>query len=99
MNKAHEERVRAALNFAIRTHDRAEGPHWGINGKMSEFHAAIGLAQMQTYKLQGQARQLVVNRYANVLSKFSDLTYPWMYPARRGNFSRCCCRAPRQQRA
>ena len=76
MNKAHEERVRAALNFALRTHDRAEGPHWGINGKMSEFHAAIGLAQMQSYKLQGQARQLVVNRYANVLSKFSDLTYP-----------------------
>jgi dTDP-4-amino-4,6-dideoxygalactose transaminase len=75
-NKAQEEIVRATLNFGLRAPYRVHGPQWGINGKMSEFHAAIGLAQMECYKLHGQARQRVVTRYVDALSKLPDLTYP-----------------------
>lgn len=39
--------LRAAMNFGLQTHSATgcrQPPYWGINGKMSEFHAAIGLA-------------------------------------------------------
>jgi dTDP-4-amino-4,6-dideoxygalactose transaminase len=76
MNGMHEGNVREALNFALRSYDRPGGPRWGINGKMSEFHAAIGLAQMEIYELQGQARQLFIECYVDMLSEFAELVYP-----------------------
>ena len=39
--------LRAAMNFGLQSHSangEVQRPYWGINGKMSEVHAAIGLA-------------------------------------------------------
>jgi dTDP-4-amino-4,6-dideoxygalactose transaminase len=46
------------LNFALGSCDKPEGPAWGFNGKMSEFHAAVGLAQL------AQFEEIVVRRRA-----------------------------------
>ena len=47
--RSREAALRGALNFGLASQARPEGPRWGFNGKMSEHHAAIGLAQMQRF--------------------------------------------------
>ncbi len=52
--------LRAAMNFGLQTHTTTgdpQAPFWGINGKMSEFHAAIGLAVADTIAQRVAARQ------------------------------------------
>lgn len=52
--------LRAAMNFGLQTHSMTgnlQPPFWGINGKMSEFHAAIGLAVADGMVQRVAARQ------------------------------------------
>lgn len=72
---AREENLRSALNFALSTYSRAEGPSWGINGKMPEISAAIGLAQLRSFDLQLQARHRFIEGYLAILGRFSGLSY------------------------
>lgn len=85
-NTACEERLRGALNFALTTHARPEGPRWGINGKIPEIGAAIGLAQLENFDSQLKARRHFVEAYVEILGAFTGLSYvkdpgrsPWQF--------------------
>lgn len=71
--KELKSRLVSALNFGLRE-DRSFGP--GLNGKMSEFQAAIGLAQMDHIDRLVEARRDMANWYFEILSVWADLTYP-----------------------
>lgn len=72
----HEDTLRSALNFALNSDANPERPAWGFNGKMSEFHAAIGIVQL------GRIRELVILRqafaaiYRDRLARYSELACP-----------------------
>ena len=57
---AHQSSVNAlrrALNFGLPMECPAEPPFWGINGKMSEFQAAVGLAVAAGFSRRLEARR------------------------------------------
>lgn len=66
-NQANERAVRSALNFGLPDFEVDGGPRWGINGKLSEVHAAIGLAALKTLDERLSARQALAKRYIDVL--------------------------------
>lgn len=60
-------RIERALNFGfIRARD-AEAS--GINGKMSEYHAAVGLAELDGWPEKRQALQAVADRYRKAMAE------------------------------
>jgi dTDP-4-amino-4,6-dideoxygalactose transaminase len=75
-NLEHDEAMRAAINFALRTHGQPEGPMWGFNGKMSEFHAAIALAQLKQIGDNVRARQAFAADYMARLAGLPDVIAP-----------------------
>ena len=75
-HRAHDEALRAALAFALASHLSPDGPHWGFNGKMSELHAAVGLAQLPRFGPALRRRQEFVARYIDLLAKRDDLEFP-----------------------
>ncbi|MBY6081849.1 DegT/DnrJ/EryC1/StrS family aminotransferase [Ruegeria arenilitoris] len=69
-----ETRLRSAMNFGQLTHTRdgAEArPLWGINGKMSEVAAAVGLAVADSMRQRVMARQSMARRWRNALDQVS----------------------------
>jgi dTDP-4-amino-4,6-dideoxygalactose transaminase len=68
-----EYRLRKALNFGLP--DTATEPHWGINGKLAEFHAAVGLAVARGFTDQLRTRQRLAARYIDVASRFPGLSF------------------------
>ncbi|WP_322418951.1 DegT/DnrJ/EryC1/StrS family aminotransferase [Mesorhizobium huakuii] len=68
--------LRAALNFGLASYQNAHGPFWGFNGKMSELHAAVGLAQLARFDRIVRHRQAYVRRYLARLATYSNLRYP-----------------------
>ena len=63
-------RLRAAMNFGLQTHvseGNAQAPYWGINGKMSEVHAAIGLAVADNIASRVIARQKMAANWIEYL--------------------------------
>lgn len=74
-NAAHADAVREASNFALHSYETADGPDWGINNKMSELHAAVGLAQLKNYKKLRANRLVFVEGYIKLLQKYSNLSY------------------------
>jgi dTDP-4-amino-4,6-dideoxygalactose transaminase len=60
---ATAEAVRAAMNFSLQAYRRADLPAWGFNGKMSELHAAVGLAQLERFAERLAGRQAFAARY------------------------------------
>lgn len=68
--------VRSALNFALPSHASPAGPHWGFNGKLSEIHAAIGLAQLQRYRDIIAQRQVFAAAYFAMLEEFPEIVTP-----------------------
>ena len=57
--------LRRVMNFGLQD-GQLRG--WGFNGKMSEFTAAIGLAQNAVFDAQLQERRAAAAAYANLLS-------------------------------
>ena len=72
-HKSHKEAVRAALNFGLRP-DRGFG--YGINGKMTEFQAAIGLAQVPHTDRMVEGRRKMANWYSSVLRRYQEIVLP-----------------------
>jgi dTDP-4-amino-4,6-dideoxygalactose transaminase len=72
----HDGALRAALNFGLRSYNQPGGPIWGFNGKMSEFHAAIGLAQLTRYGEIVNSRQAFVAAYQDRLAASKNATIP-----------------------
>ena len=74
-HRSHEESLRAALNFALTTYQNSQ-PRWGFNGKLSEFHAAVGLAQLDRFEGMISKRQAFAGGYVERLAKHGDLIFP-----------------------
>ncbi len=95
-NAADEERLRAALNFGLVTAARQQTPRWGINGKLSEIHAAIGLAALDGFERRLAERRALAGAYIKALSRFDGVrcetdaaaapwqVFPALMPARAG---------------
>lgn len=77
-----KERVKRVCNFG---QERGEVLEAGLNGKMSEFHAAVGLAVLEDIDQAIAHRQRVAARYRKALSGLSWLDHP-----------KACGRAPYQ---
>jgi dTDP-4-amino-4,6-dideoxygalactose transaminase len=75
-HRTHDAALRSALNFALDSYARPEGPAWGFNGKMSEFHAAVGLAQLIRIDRLVQRRQTFAGTYRDALRRYSEVDYP-----------------------
>jgi dTDP-4-amino-4,6-dideoxygalactose transaminase len=68
-----DERLRKALNFGLP--DPNTKPNWGINGKLSELHAAVGLAVARGFNDALRTRQQLAARYIDVASRFPVLSF------------------------
>jgi dTDP-4-amino-4,6-dideoxygalactose transaminase len=64
-----EEPLLAALNFSLNAPFRPDLPSWGFNGKISEFHAGVGLAQAERFSARVVGRQAFAARYVGELSE------------------------------
>lgn len=64
--------LRSAINFGF-PHDPKQGGGWGINGKMPEFSAAIGLAMLDRYPDVLAFRRAQARRYMELLAGFQDI--------------------------
>jgi dTDP-4-amino-4,6-dideoxygalactose transaminase len=64
-----------ALNFGLERGCPAPGS-WGINGKLPEFSAAVGLAVLETFEQVVGLRRFMAASYSNILSNFSSLHFP-----------------------
>lgn len=73
-HRRHEAALRSASNFGLA--GPAAGPSWGVNAKMSEFHAAIGLAQLRRYGEAVRRRQDSARLYRAVLADFPEVSCP-----------------------
>ena len=75
-HRAHEDALRAALNFALNSHAKPEGPAWGFNGKMSEFHAAIGIVQSARIDERVRQRRMFAAIYRDRFARHAELICP-----------------------
>ena len=69
------EALRRALNFGLRR-GSLPGGWWGINGKLPEFSAAIGLAVLEDFDRIINHRRAAALRYVDLLKDFDQLDYP-----------------------
>jgi dTDP-4-amino-4,6-dideoxygalactose transaminase len=74
-NASSEKALRRALNFGLPLTVDGELPTWGINGKLSEFHAAVGLAVASAFNAQLLARRGMAARYIAALSDFPEIGF------------------------
>ena len=74
-NVSAEKALRRALNFGLPVAVAGELPTWGINGKLSEFHAAVGLAVASVFNAQLRARRVMAARYTLALSGFPEVCF------------------------
>ena len=85
-NKKMYERVRLLKNFGIADEETVIAP--GINGKMNELQAALGLARINTVTDEIQQRRRVARQYHDCLAKTPGLTLPPMnVPNVESNFA------------
>jgi dTDP-4-amino-4,6-dideoxygalactose transaminase len=75
-NRRHDAALRSVLNFALDSHAKPEGPGWGFNGKMSEFHAAVGLAQLARFDDIVVRRRAFAAVYRERLARYPELVCP-----------------------
>ena len=70
-NSALAARLRAMANFGF----GLDAPSWGTNAKMSEYHAAVGLAHLRLWPAQTAARMELLNRFKLALSLDAGNTF------------------------
>jgi dTDP-4-amino-4,6-dideoxygalactose transaminase len=75
-NRAHDAALRSALNFALNSYAKPGGPAWGFNGKMSEFHAAIGIVQLTRIRSIVSRRQAFAVIYRDRLARYPEVVCP-----------------------
>ena len=75
-SRSHDSALREALNFALSSAQKAIAVPWGFNGKMSEFHAAVGLAQLARFEGVVRKRQAFASLYLDRLRNFPELKFP-----------------------
>jgi dTDP-4-amino-4,6-dideoxygalactose transaminase len=72
-HRTTETGLRRAFNFGLPAAENGAPPHWGINGKMSEFQAAIGLAMAEIFATQLACRRRVAAGYAALMRDFPEV--------------------------
>jgi dTDP-4-amino-4,6-dideoxygalactose transaminase len=75
-HRTRDPALRSALNFALNSYAQPEGPFWGFNGKMSEFHAAVGLAQLDRFGDLVVRRRAFAAVYRDRLARYPQLLCP-----------------------
>jgi dTDP-4-amino-4,6-dideoxygalactose transaminase len=75
-NGVHDAALRSALNFALDSYAKSEGPLWGFNGKMSELHAAIGIVQSNRIAHIVNRRQAFAAIYRDRLARYPEVVCP-----------------------
>jgi len=73
-HRSLEASLRRALNFGLSPTSPADLEGWGINGKLSELHAAVGLAAAVGYEARVARRRELVRRYAAITLAFPAVT-------------------------
>lgn len=68
--------IRSALNFGLPTRFGVDVSGWGINGKISEAHAAVGLAVLETFDMRLARRRDLAARYIERLSEVVAIEFP-----------------------
>lgn len=68
-------RIRSALNFGLPTRFGDEVSAWGMNGKISEVHAAVGLAVIQTFDARLDRRRRLAARYIERLTGVPEIQF------------------------
>jgi dTDP-4-amino-4,6-dideoxygalactose transaminase len=69
------EALRRALNFGLKR-GSVPGGCWGINGKLPEVSAAVGLAVLEDFDRIIAHRRAAALRYIDLLKDFHNLDYP-----------------------
>lgn len=69
-------KIRSALNFGLPTRFGTDVSAWGINGKISEAHAAVGLAVLETLERRLARRRDLAARYMERLAGFAAIEFP-----------------------
>jgi len=69
-------KIRSALNFGLPTRFGEEVSAWGINGKLSEAHAAVGLAVLETLESRLKRRRELAAGYIARLRDVAGLQFP-----------------------
>jgi dTDP-4-amino-4,6-dideoxygalactose transaminase len=72
----HDGALRSALNFALNSYAEPRGPSWGFNGKMSEFHAAVGILQLARIGDIVRRRQAFAALYRDRLTHYPQIVCP-----------------------
>jgi dTDP-4-amino-4,6-dideoxygalactose transaminase len=65
--------LRRALNFGLERGVERHGA-WGINGKLPEISAAVGLAALEEFASVIRRRQLIAVRYAQLIGRFEEIS-------------------------
>ncbi|MFD0675491.1 MULTISPECIES: DegT/DnrJ/EryC1/StrS family aminotransferase [unclassified Paenibacillus] len=76
-------RIRQASNFGFS--EERESKQMGINGKLSEYAAAIGLATLDVFELKKQKREQVFEWYMEGLEHLGLLEQGWRLQEVRGS--------------
>jgi len=80
---ALRERIARLRNFGIVDEETVDGV--GLNGKISEIHAAIGLALIDRIDGEIEARGALTERYRRGLSEVTGVVFQKLAPATRQN--------------
>jgi dTDP-4-amino-4,6-dideoxygalactose transaminase len=75
-HRIHDAALRSALNFALNSYAKPGGPAWGFNGKMSEFHAVIGIVQLSRIRDIVSRRQAFAGIYRDGLAHYPEVVCP-----------------------
>jgi len=85
-HRSREDELRRALNFGLPPQGPTDLRGWGLNGKLSEMHAAVGLAAAEGFPARLVRRRSLVARYIAVVAKCSAVisgtdpeAAPWQF--------------------
>lgn len=85
-------RMRSYRNFGIKSEDIVD--EIGLNGKMSEFHALIGLLNLEYYSAEVKQRKIVREAYVQELSDVTGIEIPSYAPGVGGSYQYFPIRIP-----
>ncbi|MCB5208269.1 DegT/DnrJ/EryC1/StrS family aminotransferase [Methylovorus mays] len=94
-NSEQRQMIKELSNFGINLNPDTQHPvghlsYAGTNAKLSEYHAAVGLASLDTWQQQADARQAIYHRYQHLLQSMCGETLVWQHgplPAAPTTFS------------
>jgi dTDP-4-amino-4,6-dideoxygalactose transaminase len=68
--------LRSAMNFGLPWRPGKPNTAWGVNGKLSELHAAVGLAVEQSFDQRLSRRRRFAAGYMERLAALPDIQFP-----------------------